>query len=513
MEHSMNPIAGNTTPVHRTGLIRLVLTLAIVFLSCHLSWSQSSVLIQNGIYTITSKNSGMLVDVAGDSQALGALIDQWPSTGGNNQKWILTNLGSNNYVILTNVNSAQALDVYNASKTEGAAIDQYTYSGNSNQVWQIVSKGSGYYELISKNSGMALDVTGASTKEGTDLDQWPASGSANQLWSFTSSNPVGANTGNNCTDGIHIAVRGACGFIKGANLAWLDGAYSNYLGVDPHNPSWGVSYNSTSMNAHLADMHNMGITVVRLWLFQDDQGCTLDSNGNVTGVTSTFWSNLDNTVQLAGNNGISLYFTLNNGRADLQENSTLLSNFINNAVVPLVQRYKGNQSVWAIDMMNEIDGTVAGSTGNYTTTGSTWSEAQNYMRTVASAIHSTDSNRLATTSSGWHAWNNLYAEFRGLGLDFYDYHQYADNGSIPTASSLGMDKPIYVGETGQSTARFNDATQNTAVYNFFNNGRNTGYAGVGIWYYDFAADGNYLQMLETNGSWRTIDYTLQSFVP
>lgn len=496
----------------RRSRLRLRFFLAVVFCLClQQAWAQSSVYLQNGIYTIKNKNSGQLLDVKGDSQAPLAPVDQWPATGGLNQAWILNNLG-NNEIALTSVNSSQELDVYGADSGSGGTVDQYTYNGNSNQLWKLVSEGNGYYEIQSVNGGNALDVSGGSTTEGTAVITYTPSGSANQLWSFSEFTPAGANTGNNCTDGIHIAVRGTCGFIKGANLAWLDGHYSYYLGYDPHHEDYGLAWNATTMNAHLQDMHNMGITVVRLWLFQDDQGCNLDANGNVTSVTSTFWSNLDSTVQFAQNNQISLYLTLNNGRADLQENSTLLTNYINNAVVPLVNRYKGNQAVWAIDMMNEIDGTVAGDTGNYTTTGSTWAEAQNYMKTVASAIHNADPNRLVTTSSGWHSWTNL-DEFKGLGLDFYDYHQYADNGYIPTAASLSMDKPIYVGETGQATDSFNDSTQNTAIYNFFNDGRTTGYAGVGIWDYDFAADGNYLQMLETNGSWRTVDYTLQSFVP
>jgi hypothetical protein len=142
-------------------------------------------LIANGTYTIASKNSGQVVDVYNNSLAAGADIDQWASNGGNNQKWQLTNLGSN-YVELVNVNSGMALDVYQDSTANGAVIDQWPYNSGKNQIWQVVSKGSGYYELISENSGLALDVEGASKTEGTYLDQWTPSGNANQLWSFTS---------------------------------------------------------------------------------------------------------------------------------------------------------------------------------------------------------------------------------------------------------------------------------------------------------------------------------------
>ncbi len=140
-------------------------------------------LIPNGTYTITNKNSGMVVDVTGASKSEGTYIDQWPSTGGSNQKWQLTNLG-NNYVELVNVNSGLALEVYGASQATGGKIDQWPYDSGKNQIWQVVSEGNGYYELINENSGLALEVPSFSTTEGTDLDQWTAKGGANQLWSF-----------------------------------------------------------------------------------------------------------------------------------------------------------------------------------------------------------------------------------------------------------------------------------------------------------------------------------------
>jgi hypothetical protein len=482
----------------------------VISLSTVAAWAQ---LIANGTYIITGKNSGQVVDVVGDSTTEGALIDQYDSNGQNNQKWELTNLG-NNYVELISVNSGMALEVNGNSKTTGVAnIDQWPYNGGNNQRWQVVSEGGGYYELVNENSGDALDVPGDSKTQGADLDQWPPSDTANQLWSFTStSGGGGGGGGNTCSGGRFLPVMGSCGYIKGANLAWLDGNYSTYLGVDPHHTDYGVGWNASDMNAVLANLHSMGVKVMRLWLFQDDQGCNLDSNGNVTSVTSEFWSNLDTTVQYAKNNDIALYLTLNNGRADFQENSTLLNAFINNALIPLVNRYKGNNTIFAIDAMNEIDGTVAGDTGNYTSTGSTWAQAQAYMKTVAAAIHNADSTRLVTTSTGWHTWTNL-AEFQGLGLDFYDFHVYADNGYVPTVASLNVDKPIYMGESGQGTNEVSDSLQNTAEANFLSNTDSGLYAGLGIWDYDYCGSSDIYQMLESNCSWRPVDSTIENFKP
>ena len=110
-----------------------------------------------------------------------------------------------------------------------------------------------------------------------------------------------------------LPINGANTFVKGANLAWLDGAYDHDIGINPLHPSWGCAYNSAHMNQYMANMHDMGITVMRLWLNENKQGLQLDGNGNVTGLDSTFLLNLDNIVQLAAQNGIYLYLTLNQG--------------------------------------------------------------------------------------------------------------------------------------------------------------------------------------------------------
>jgi len=158
-------------------------TFTVNSFSVSISSGGSNYLIPNGTYTITNKNSGMVIDVTGASKTEGTYLDQWPSSGNSNQQWTLTNLG-NNYVSLVNVNSGLALEVYSASDTEGAKIDQWPYDSGKNQIWQVVSEGGGYYELINENSGQALEVPNYSTTEGTDLDQWDANGGSNQLWSF-----------------------------------------------------------------------------------------------------------------------------------------------------------------------------------------------------------------------------------------------------------------------------------------------------------------------------------------
>jgi hypothetical protein len=138
-------------------------------------------LVANGTYTIVGENSGMCLDDPGSSTADGTDMVQWAVNGGNNQKWQLTNEGSN-VVQLVNVASGKALDDPNSSRTAGTDIDQWDVNGGSNQHWTVVSKGGGYYELVNVASGLALDVAGASKSEGALIDQWTTTGNANQLW-------------------------------------------------------------------------------------------------------------------------------------------------------------------------------------------------------------------------------------------------------------------------------------------------------------------------------------------
>ena len=309
-------------------------------------------------------------------------------------------------------------------------------------------------------------------------------------------------------------------FIKGANLPWIDGDYYNDIAVNPHYPSWGCAYSPADMNSYLADLHRMGVTVVRFWINTDDQGCTLDVNGYVTGVTTQFWTNLDNVVSLAGNNGISLYLTLNEGRSDWLTNPAMANAYKTNCLIPLIQRYKGSTKVFGIDLMNEIDAWVADPTmGNpWISSGATWAQAQAYITNFATAVHSADSNRLVSCSQVYHGWSNL-TYWKGLGLDFYDFHYYADTISLPSVASLNMDKPICVGECGQANAdtTWSDLLQSACELEALNSGSSGGYAGVSIWSYSLPdwQTSDYLQygMLNTNGTWRLVCYSIQNWTP
>jgi chitinase len=78
-------------------------------------------------------NSGLCVDVHGNSTSNNAVIDQWPckSSGPANQEFQF-NPVSGGYSELQNQNSGKDLVVQSASTATGAHVIQYTQNGTTN---------------------------------------------------------------------------------------------------------------------------------------------------------------------------------------------------------------------------------------------------------------------------------------------------------------------------------------------------------------------------------------------
>ncbi|OCT11821.1 hypothetical protein A8709_28555 [Paenibacillus pectinilyticus] len=143
--------------------------------------SVSAALVSGATYVISSKSSGKVIEVAALSATDGAIVDQWTSNGGNNQKWRLDDMGGGSFK-LTNVNSGKVLDVVGFSTTAGAGIDQWTDNGGINQRFTLTSSGGGYYKIVAQTSGLPLDINGGSTSDGANIIQWTDTGGDNQRW-------------------------------------------------------------------------------------------------------------------------------------------------------------------------------------------------------------------------------------------------------------------------------------------------------------------------------------------
>jgi aryl-phospho-beta-D-glucosidase BglC (GH1 family) len=138
----------------------------------------------NGVYRITSKCSGKVLDVKDCSTADGAKLQQWAGGNGDNQKFSVE-MQEDGYYKITAQHSGKVLDVPYGTSNSGIQLQQASDNGSDAQRWQIVDDGNGYYKVISKASGLAMDVASASTADGAAVQQYTDNGSAAQRWSFT----------------------------------------------------------------------------------------------------------------------------------------------------------------------------------------------------------------------------------------------------------------------------------------------------------------------------------------
>ena len=78
--------------------------------------------------------------------------------------------------------SGKVLDVTGGSTDDGAVIQQWPWHGGDNQRFFIEPLGDGYVRVVAKHSGKVLDVTGGSADNGALIIQWPWHGGNNQRW-------------------------------------------------------------------------------------------------------------------------------------------------------------------------------------------------------------------------------------------------------------------------------------------------------------------------------------------
>jgi len=148
-------------------------------------------IVPTGWTSLLSKNSGQCLHVVNNASTnwgkeAGAPLDQYPCTAGLNQQFQFTAVPGG-YTI-TSRNSGLVLQVAGGSTSNGAAIVQAAYTGAKNQIWTVSAPGGmGYSTLTPLNSGKCLDVistaaTAQGMNWGTHVQQYTCSGGAMQSW-------------------------------------------------------------------------------------------------------------------------------------------------------------------------------------------------------------------------------------------------------------------------------------------------------------------------------------------
>jgi len=146
--------------------------------------SSNNNIVSGGIYTLSAKCSGKVLDVTDASQLDGGRMQQWTNYTAANQQFRVEDMG-NGYYKLTAIHSGKVLDVPYGASTVGLQLQQCFNNDNDAQRWRIVDVGGGYYKLINKASGLVMDVSNSSTADGAVVQQWTDNGSDAQKWAFT----------------------------------------------------------------------------------------------------------------------------------------------------------------------------------------------------------------------------------------------------------------------------------------------------------------------------------------
>lgn len=141
--------------------------------------------VENGLYSVASLNSTMLLDAASGGVVNGTSIIQWPyNRDANNQVWRFEHLGASRYKI-TGAPSGRALDVAKRGVSNGSAVQLWDYHGGANQVWKITPVDNQYFRLCPTHApGSCLDVKGISKNRGAQVHLWQYLGGANQHWAL-----------------------------------------------------------------------------------------------------------------------------------------------------------------------------------------------------------------------------------------------------------------------------------------------------------------------------------------
>jgi hypothetical protein len=270
-------------------------------------------------------------------------------------------------------------------------------------------------------------------------------------------------------------------FINGVNTPW-----------DNWN-DFGGNYDHSFWDTEFQEIRQAGGNASRIWIScNGDVGINISDTGTIIGATQEHWEDLDDMFALAAEHQVYIMATLisfdhtkntyNNYQRwrNMLADTANVSSYVNNYVIPFINRYKDNPYLWCIDVCNEIEwmhenqecGKIA------------WEKLQYFVARVAAAVHE-NSSVPVTVGSAAVKWNsncsgcegnfwsdqNLQAQYNSpeAYLDFYSPHFYGwvvrwfGNFALDkTPDNYGInDRPCMVGENPAKGV----FTQNTSGQN------------------------------------------------
>jgi hypothetical protein len=143
-------------------------------------------------------------------------------------------------------------------------------------------------------------------------------------------------------------------FINGANTPWI--AWDDF----------GGSYDSNDWDSAFQDLQDARVNCTRVWITcSGEVGIDIDWDGYVSGATQAFWEDVDSLMAIAKSKKIYLMIALTSFDSafdskyvqwrNMYASDTNRAAFVDNLVIPFVNRYKDNPYFFAIEAVNEIE--------------------------------------------------------------------------------------------------------------------------------------------------------------
>ena len=311
-------------------------------------------------------------------------------------------------------------------------------------------------------------------------------------------------------------------FLVGGKKLWFNGVNAPWIKWN----DFGGSFSFMEWNDHFAKLHENGVNCARVWISCNGEvGMDIADDGTFTGATEQFWADMDEFFSIAEANQIYIMATVqsfdhykdDDNVDDSQEKFEAWRNliqdgektdaYIDNFIVPLVERYGSSDYFWSVDLCNEPDwiyeNKECGNIG--------WEHLSSYYAKASAAIHE-KSDVLVTVGMGMPKYNSDQIQGNVIGddylktvlgdsskynkdlafVDFYSTHWYPwEEGSglgnpfkqTPEEFKIETSKPIVIGECPGTPKNATLEEQYEAAYSL-------GYDGVLAWKTSGQNDGN-----------------------
>jgi hypothetical protein len=139
-----------------------------------------------GRYVLVNRQSGKVLEVAGESTADGASLQQSSYKRKTNQQWdvapLVAPIGDQSYFTLRALHSGKSPDVADWNHDEGGKVQQWGQGESQPQQWFFDYAGDNYFYIRNRWSAKCLGVAGSSQNDGANVQQFSRADNRNLRW-------------------------------------------------------------------------------------------------------------------------------------------------------------------------------------------------------------------------------------------------------------------------------------------------------------------------------------------